>query len=501
MTDNAPLERADLRDIQGNLVGFNKDHQRLLFIDFPDAVTGRKFVEAMQHEVDSAEDVAKFNAEYSKRRREGKDLLSLRSDWVNIALSFQGLTALQATDVSVFPQEFQLGMRGRAPANGDVDASDPSQWEGPFAPNAAAVHALVIVGADEPALLDGRTEKVRAIMANAGVTEVGAQDGNVRPGDFAGHEHFGFKDGVSQPLVHGLTSGHNGGVPIAPGEFIIGHPDQDGNISGSAIPQPQPPATPGQPGYPAPPPIQSLPLPPWTKNGSFLVYRRLRQDVAGFHGFTEMTAPTAGLTQPQLEAKFVGRWPSGVPLERVPGGPEDTTTKDPFPPGQPVPDNVKINHFGYHEHDADGHLTPRAAHIRKAYPRDEQPPGAEEANRHRLLRRGIVYGPDFVPTEHPYPGSGPVPEDQDRGLLFLCYQSSIARGFEFVQQSWANTADFPQSGDGVDPIITQNRADPPFALPPDHHLTTQRWVTTTGGDYYFSPSISALGQLGTGPTQ
>lgn len=115
-----------------------------------------------------------------------------------------------------------------------------------------------------------------------------------------------------------------------------------------------------------------------------------------------------------------------------------------------------------------------------------------------MIGRGIVYGPEFQETEPPYPGNGPVPDTQDRGLLFLCYQSSIARGFEFVQQSWVNTVDFPGAADGVDPIISQNNPNPPFPLPANPHLTTQRWVTTTGGEYFFSPSISAVRSLGTG---
>src|SRR5436853_3278512 len=135
MTATTPLARSDLGDIQGNHAGFNKDHQRLMFIGFPDVGSGRKFMTAMQHEVDSAADVAHYNAEYSKRRREGKELLSEPADWVNIGLSVEGLSVLQAPDLGVFPQEFQAGMRGRAAANGDVDASDPANWEGPFAPN------------------------------------------------------------------------------------------------------------------------------------------------------------------------------------------------------------------------------------------------------------------------------------------------------------------------------------------------------------------------------
>lgn len=226
------------------------------------------------------------------------------------------------------------------------------------------------------------------------------------------------------------------------------------------------------------------------------MFRKLFQDVGGFQQFTQSQASGVQLTPEQLRARLVGRWPSGAPLQNVPGDRgADTLTSDPSVDHPSVLEDEHINNFGYAEHDVDGHLTPRAAHIRKSYPRDEQPPGREEANRHRILRRGIPYGPEFVPTEPAY-GGGPVADGQDRGLLFICYQSSIERGFEFVQTSWANQPDFPDPGDGEDPIISQNVTATPFPLPDNPHFTTPRWVITTGGDYFFAPSLSAIRQLG-----
>jgi deferrochelatase/peroxidase EfeB len=106
-----------------------------------------------------------------------------------------------------------------------------------------------------------------------------------------------------------------------------------------------------------------------------------------------------------------------------------------------------------------------------------------------MLRRGLPYGPEFQEGESPYGVT--VPDEQDRGLLFVCYQASIARTFEFVQSRWANVADFEQPGDGVDPIATQSE-NKPFRLPPDKHLTFAPWVITTAGAYFFSPSFSGL---------
>jgi Dyp-type peroxidase family len=245
---------------------------------------------------------------------------------------------------------------------------------------------------------------------------------------------------------------------------------------------------------PPPPPG----APEWTKGGSYLVFRRLRQDVQGFKDFVAREAPAHELTEELLGAKLVGRYDSGAPLERTRDqAPDfDPEAADPADADPSILDDARIDNFDY-DADPDGRLVPRAAHIRKTNPRSSTPPGKEESNRHRILRRGVPYGPEFAPGEAAY-SQGPVPDNQDRGLLFLCYQASIARGFEFVQSQWANQDGFPQAEDGRDPIISQDLADPKFTLPRDPealHLTLSRWVITTGGEYFFSPSIAALKSL------
>jgi deferrochelatase/peroxidase EfeB len=184
-------------------------------------------------------------------------------------------------------------------------------------------------------------------------------------------------------------------------------------------------------------------------------------------------------------------------MEEVPALPAgvNPAAADPSSATPAVLDDAQINNFDYEPGDSDGSRVPRAAHIRKVNPRAARP-GRIESNRHRMLRRGIPYGTEFQPNEGPYP-QGPIGVDIDRGLLFLCYQSSLARSFNFVQQSWANARDFPQSGDGEDPIISQALQERDFNLPPQAtHLMMARWVFTTAGEFFFSPSIAALKQLG-----
>lgn len=152
-------------------------------------------------------------------------------------------------------------------------------------------------------------------------------------------------------------------------------------------------------------------------------------------------------------------------------------------------DALRNNAFHYVD-DPAGTAVPRSAHIRKVYPRDEDTPGGGENNTQlrRLLRRGIPYGASLNLTN-------PAPNDDgDRGLLFLCYQASIEDQFEFVQKAWVNNPDFPEGGDGEDPVMAQSPAGR-FTCPGSTPAVTSalaHFVKTTGGDYFFQPSISAL---------
>src|SRR5262249_24395355 len=139
-------------------------------------------------------------------------------------------------------------------------------------------------------------------------------------------------------------------------------------------------------------------------------------------------------------AKCIGRWASGAPILRAP---EQDNAKW-------AQDDSKNNDFTFTEEDPDGEVCPFAAHIRKAYPRDDE----SITQTHRLLRRGIPYGEPSLSSP-----TMPLPDTIDRGLLFLAYQTSIENQFEFVQRQLANKPNFKEDGAGYDPIIGQNQSD------------------------------------------
>jgi Dyp-type peroxidase family len=301
--------------------------------------------------------------------------------------------------------------------------------------------------------------------------------------DAPGHEHFGFRDGISQPGIRGLTAssypnssdedGSHQDV-VAGYEFVVGYPRQGSPTSD-----------------PADDPLS--PQPEWTLNGSYLVFRRLRQDVKGFRDFLAIEAAKQKMSVDLFGAKLVGRYRSGAPLEAAGNAAEDPGTTNPE-----VLHKARINTFGYST-DPQGTQVPRAAHIRKAYPRDQRVSGKELGERPRILRRGIPFGQSFRygnPPDSPFGADPQFPND--RGLCFVCYQRSIREQFELIQCTWVNQESVPEPGDGVDPVASQSSPERSLRLPGgavDPVSLPKQWVTTTGGEYFFSPSIRALKQL------
>ncbi len=496
-----------LGNIQGNIMGgFNKDFQEFLFLQFTDAASARTWLASIIDDVTTSSEVIAFNKLFKEvtDRRHGREG-TVKATWMNIALTFPGLQALgvAAAELNSFPDDFKQGMKARhnvpifgGLSLGDVDGSDPTNWIEPF--KSSSVHAVMLIASDS--LDDLNDEIVRQTQnLNQGVHLVFTQAGRTRSGNQRGHEHFGFKDGISQPGILDVdqpddpksnpNQGHPGQDLLQPGEFVLGYRKQ--------------PGTPGS-NHDVPDPGPS-----WIKDGSYLVFRRLRQNVKGFRDFIASQANAEGINPSVMGAKLVGRYESGAPLERTKDelANLDPTVKDPSLANPGLLDDKHINNFEYAS-DPDGKLVPRAAHIRKVYPRNELTPGGQfdpaksepDTQTRRLLRRGIPYGESLQENA---PAESPEGVAADRGLLFLAYQHSIANQFEFVQSVWVNNPGFPgekdkPTTDGQDPIMAQKDATRTFSLPggrQDHITLMQRWVITTGGDYFLQPSIDGLRHL------
>ena len=504
----------DLDQIQGNiLAGFNKSHQRFLFLRIDDPGLAKVWLAGMIENVSTTTNVAKFNADFKAAiATDPTEATAPTASWLNIAFNHPGLTRLGAAGLNQFPDDFTQGMAARSQALGDVGDHQADVWE-PWLQDRTGLHVLVQLAADLPADLDKSVADVTASLLGSGLSlmhiEVGEDPGN-------GEEHFGFKDGISQPGIKGFTlssvpppdenTGHQGvkGQDLLwPGEFVLGYPTQNRD-------RPE--------DFDGPNPAKGLLSangPKWTRNGSYLVFRKLQQDVSGFRNSVRSNAVALGVDPEVLGAKIVGRYRSGCPLEALKSEPAgtnhdtgDPSTADP----SRITDKDKINFFEYGA-DPKGINVPRASHIRKAYPRDEQtllPDGVtpdeeqtdlHESNTqtHRILRRGIPFG---IGMHMPATGlNSHFTDDQvSRGLLFWAYQSDITRQFEFIQKAWVNNQNFPEPGDGVDPVMSQPKVAPlqcPFKAKPLAAVALKHFVTTNGGEYFFAPSIAALTMLST----
>jgi Dyp-type peroxidase family len=562
--ENAP-KRLQLEDIQGNcLGGFNKDCQAMLFVRFTNTCQAQETLRTVflpDVQASSSLRVVQFNNQFRALHRHGVPEGTIIATWTNLILTFSGLQKLNpGLDETAFPAAFREGMRARAEHLSDVCDNAPEHWDRIV--DWAGIDAVAIIASDDCTQISPTKHGARvktyldAIAAqDSGLALCVTDDhgpttefqgpgqiyGHSRECDQRGHEHFGFKDSISQPGVRGVDApddpltnpdqGHPGQDLLHPGEFVIGYPRQKPTAKpGHDGPNPDPGLISGSGDYyGAPtggndaidPPGSRVTLPAWALNGSFVVFRRLEQDVPGFNRFIKTTAAALGLSEDLFGAKMVGRFKSGAPLETLEfptphsgGGPKRADPGTARPPL--AEDPVLVNNFEYGDDDGDDPrrlIVPRAAHIRKVYPRDQVPhhefalPPANaqddaesRTQTHRILRRGIPYGASLG-TE----GEAGQP-DAPRGLLFLCYQSDLERQFEFVQKHWVNDRNFPREATGVDALISTRppgSAGDPMAGCPFHPngdetacpVTIQRFIRTRGGEYFFSPSLTALANM------
>jgi Dyp-type peroxidase family len=369
---------------------------------------------------------------------------------------------------------FRKGMKDQSDGLSEIIGTDnkdpkPSTWETGFQ---GEIHAMVAIANDED-----KTPRLEAALAAlegqlSGIAEVlCTQKGKVLrrpitvtadPEDFEPIEHFGYFDGISQPLfTHEdidkyYEKGRGGarGVGWDPGASLdlvlvedpfAGDPDAF---------------------------------------GSYLVYRKLAQDYELFNSRVATCAAALRVDQDLAGAYVVGRFKDGTPVV-----------------DSPVAGADYKNDFDFAEEDERGFRCPRHSHIRKVNPRGTTPfTSLEDERSRRIARRGIPYGkphPDILPDTNDTEAGA-----TERGLLFMCFQASIKKQFEFIQRTWVDNPNFPVSL--LNPFAKDTGDDPLIGQDPDE---TQRWpkeydnpaagrrsfnfesaVTLKGGEYMFAPS-------------
>ena len=410
-------------DLQGNILcgyGRRYRHGLFLFLRVDDPQGARRWLEDRLCEVNTA---LPWN--------------EAPSHTLNVAFTFAGLRALGVPEsvLEGFPEEFRQGMAERWLRLGDTGPSHPYCWM----PALRGLHVLVTVTAREGSVRDTRRERLEADAVDAGLVVASALQTDV-PSDES--EHFGFRDGISQPSIRDPRAGPwrrtESDPPIAPGEFVLGYEDEGGTV-------------------PAAPPELGI-------NGSYMVVRKLEQDVEGFWEFIAAEAGPDPARREWLAAKMLGRWRDGTPLVLSPDAPRPERSED----------LGWLNEFTY-ALDFDGFACPIGAHIRRTNPRDSIDREWRFSNRHRIIRRGMPYA-----------------SDSERGLMFACYQASIERQFEFVQSQWCGNGNAFGLGSDPDFIVGGPNGKLTIQGRPPTLVPMRRFVTTRGGDYFFAPGIGAL---------
>ena len=535
--------KLDLADIQGNILtaygklGFPKGRFMVFHVSDPDS--GRKFVTDLLPKITTA---LRWPSK-STYIPTGKVAVTRPEITVNIAFTWYGLLALgiPIRTLRGMPDEFIDGMAARAPMLGD-DFAGSMPWDevwsksarGGIGPNENRVHILVMLNAQMTPLTGGAVPALNTMtrdietlaQKNGGVTlltghnqpgqemrryqELTAiltrKDGQYEP---TPKEHFGFTDALGDPVFegqypdeheqtvatgNGALDGHGNWRPLATGEFLLGYPDEAQEAA-----------------------CATMPL-DFSRNGTFMAYRKLHQNVVAFRNFIQETArdyaKVCGIQNLEdarelLMAKMAGRWSDGIPLALAPTVEAWHEFQDKLQQmTEEKARELALMDFSFRG-DKEGIKCPVTSHVRRVNTRDSMDPTGEDGsilnNRRRILRRGLPYDD----SAHVAPGS------EERGIVMLVVCASLVRQFEFVQQQWINYGLDAGAGSDTCPLTGNHSdgtaggkngpkakfvipSDPESGKPPFIVEGIPQFVETRGGEYFFVPSMTALRMIGMG---
>lgn len=398
------------------------------------------------------------------RQRRKADAEFVAPTMLTIALSCEGYRQLGIAEQLV-PADaaFRTGMELRA-ESWLGDPAGLSTWEqylhqrqadGQFRAG-AAIHAMITLAGSDLNALQARSSDVEALLAEGDITIVGAEVGrqlfNAKRQPI---EHFGYVDSISNPVFLDSRS-------------------RRGTVWDAA----------------APLRVVLTPCPGGAETdlGSYVVFRKLEQNVRQFADMEQALAQTLGMPADSAGAMAVGRLKDGSPLAPITSA---------------SPDHNDFDFSG----DAKGVKCPFAAHVRKMNPRGSSSGQLTERlqmlrseQRHLIARRGITYGirsdqrdARGIPLDRPEGGVG---------LLFVCYQSSIEAQFEHLQRVWANSTTFPPVGlphAGRDMLIGAGERPFPARFEVIRGSVTRHvmpsCVVPKGGEYFFAPSVAFFERL------
>ncbi len=388
----------------------------------------------------------------------------------------------------------------RDPPASQTSAFDVPSQDQPedFVATGITVHALLLLYTRTEADAQAWAETVAGVLTPFGISVARRLELLLdveKAGGFS-REHFGFADALSQPVPYdtggAVLAGGEPAVTAQPvqgvslGEFLIGYIDGHHEKSPGPLVDDTRAAAAGLAASAEAEGFFDLGL-----NGSYLVARELRQDVAAFWASMEANAEALRARDPEHSAHITGEWLA----ERVVGRDRDGHLL--CPGGAKLPacaDGSPDSAYQFNATDPQGAGCPPGSHVRRAFPRDAlTPPGGDRvtllqaANNHRILRRGRKFGPKLT---------DPARDDgAERGLLFLALNTDIDRQFEFVQQTWLLNSSFATLFEEVDPLVGPAGRMTLRDEALRRTAMVDTFVRLAGGDYFFLPSLPALAYL------
>ncbi|CAE6457768.1 unnamed protein product [Rhizoctonia solani] len=492
------LASDDFDDVQGDiLIPFPKRTEDFLFFEIKDSAGFREALANLikQGRISSTNKVKQDREEIARWKDTNQEGLKVVEN-MNISFTFNGLKKLSedlGLKLDGLPDSgrkiLEKGQLKDAASLRDLleDRKDNPKdeisrgWDKVFKDNHDRIHGVLLVACESTQTVEKSTAELKGILGKH--TEIIHQiHGDTRSEQkengesLKDHEHFGWKDGISNPWLKNVFCECRkvpGQPDIEPGVILVGHPTTDDKNN-------------------------ELLDNHWARNGSYLVFRKIDQLVPEFDKWLQANpVPLNPLNFPELSdeelkklavelrgAQLVGRWKKGTPLELSPRGDDPKIADNPR----------EINNFKFKLGDRT--VCPFSAHIRKMNPRDPQ-----EFGKNFIVRAGITYGKEVQDDEK---------KDKrtklSRGLAFVSYQSDINKGFRFQQMSWANNEVFPPTGrnqagtlefntTGLDPLIGHPDKSKPHPTTLDtagKPLTLEQFVIGRGGVYCFAPPVKTL---------
>jgi cytochrome P450/deferrochelatase/peroxidase EfeB len=415
------------------------------------------------------------------------------------------------------PGPFAMGMEERAARLGDhgLDAPDGWRWSDHDS-RAEGVDVMLALYSVSPKEHAAECDLHRHLAASFGLILIDEQAADPLDPDGFPKDHFGFRDGIVQPVIAGTLKAsrdRNPGDLIAAGEMLCGYRNAQGFFPPPVTVRAEEDQHDILPNLP--PSAERFPrfgrgdrgsdseagLRDFGRNGSFMAVRVLQQHPRTFDKACDQAAATVRATYKQVEgairvpidkdwvaAKLVGRWRSGASLIGNPTDPHQGQSLAEGGPGYELRKEDYVLAFG--RDDPHGFQCPLGAHVRRANPRDSELPGDALqigiVNRHRLLRRGRNYRRPAGSDGH-----------DEKGLFFIALCEDLERQFEFVQRQWLQSNSFHGLADEKDPLVGQC---PPnastFTVPTAGGAISitglSAFTTVRAGGYFFLPSRSAL---------